>query len=91
MNQSLLHADIILRDRARERDAHVEEGRVLRALDADASGRTSGRHAPLTRNGAEPYGLRARIVQLWSGVRLPARPDAQQPLCIDSPLLQAAE
>jgi hypothetical protein len=31
MNQSLLHAEILLRHQARERERHVEEGRVLRA------------------------------------------------------------
>lgn len=39
MHQSLFHAEVLLRHRARERESHVAEGRILRALDAAAAGR----------------------------------------------------
>lgn len=86
MNQSVLHADVILRDRARERDAHVAEGLVLRALDATNTGKLYGRETAAVGCGAGLSGVSARIGQLWRGVRLPAAPVAQRPLCPDSPL-----
>lgn len=86
MNQSLLHAEIILRNRARERDTLVEEGRVLRALGAAASGRGNRRQSSWAGSFPEPSGVLARIGQRWGGLRLPARPEAHRPLCPDSPL-----
>jgi hypothetical protein len=81
MNQSVLHTDIILRDRTRERDAHVAEGRVLRALDAAASGRGNRRQPSSAGSFPEPSGIRARIRELWRELPLPARPGVQRPLC----------
>lgn len=86
MNQSLMHADVILRDRARERERHVEEGRVLRALDAAPSGRGRGLQVSSPGTAPESSGIRARIGQLWRGLWLPPQPEAQRPLCPDPSL-----
>jgi hypothetical protein len=91
MNQALLHAEILLRHQARERDNHIEEGRVLRALHAPAAGRTSGRQTSSAGSFAEPTGVRSRISWLWRGARFPSLPGAPRPLHTDSPLLQAAD
>ena len=91
MNQSLMHVEILLRDRARERETHIEEGRILRALHAPASGRASGWQASSAGNRDQPTGLRARISRLWSGLWIPAPRGEPGPFHTDCPLVPAAE
>ena len=86
MNQALLHAEILLRHRAWERESHVEEGRVLRALEAPATERAGGQESSATWRSEEPSGLGARVAQLWRGLRLPAHPQTPRAICPDSPL-----
>ena len=91
MNQSLLQVEVLLRDRAREREKHIEEGHVLRALQAPASGRTSGRQASSTGKVDQPAGLRVRISQFWSGLRIPPPRGEPGPLPTNCPLVPAAD
>jgi hypothetical protein len=79
MNQSLLHAEVLLRHQARERERHVEEGRVLRALDAAASGRGSRPRGSSTGTFGDPFAIRAGICRLWRGPRFRLPGDTRKP------------
>jgi hypothetical protein len=91
MNQSLLQADVLLCDHVREREKHIEEGRILRALQAPALGRTSGWQASSSGDVDQPAELRARISRLWSSLWIPAPRCEPGPLHADCPLVPAAE
>ncbi len=90
MNQSLLQAEVLLRHQARERDNHIEEGRVLRALHAPAEDRARGQEVSAGRV-EQSTGVRALMSRLWRAVRLPSPPEAHEPFHTNSPLLRAAE
>jgi hypothetical protein len=83
MNQTLLHADLILRDRAREREHHVAEGRILRALSPSTTSDTRARAA--ASGTVWPAAVRAHIRRCWRGWCSPASFGAKWPHGIDAP------